>query len=150
MGRPCAVDLALLEWWFHIFCFLLWQFILGRPGLLDIFPSRMAISQISIPTLTAHIRQTRCGRSIHPAAWWFHIIWFLLCQLILGTPGLADIPPSRMVISQILIPTLRAHIRQTRCGRSIPPAAWWFHIIWFLVWQLILGRPVLADLLPID
>ena len=100
----------------------------------------MAISQILIPILTAHIWPTRCGRST----------------------------PCRTAISQILIPILTAHIWPTRCGRSTPmkngnftdfdsysdsfifgwpgvadlppPIEWQFHRFWFLFWQLIFGQ----------
>ena len=137
-----------IEWQFHRFWFLFWQFIYGRPGVADLpschrmaisqilipilkahisptrggrsTPCKTAISQILIPTLRVHIWQTRCGRST-PVEMQFHRFWFLLWQLIFGWPGVADLPPShRMAISQILIPILISHIRQTRCGWSNP------------------------------
>ena len=110
-----------VEQQFHRFWFLLWQLIFGLPGVADLPPPhRMAISQILIPILTAHIWQTRCGRST-PVEQQFHRFWFLFCQLIFGRLGVADLPPPhRMAISQILIPILIAHIWLTRCGRSTP------------------------------
>ena len=151
-GRPGVADLAStpLEWQFHRFWFLFWQCIFGH---------------------------TRCGRST-PVEQQFHRFWFLLWQLIFGRPGVADLPPPhRMAISQILIPILTAHIWQTRCGRSTPtpcrmhsisqilipiltahiwptrcgrstPVEQQFHQFWFLLWQLIFGRPGVADLPP--
>ena len=95
-----------VEQQFHRFWFLFWQLILGRQGVADLPPTnRMAISQILIPILTAHIWPTRCGRSTpcrtvnfsdfdsysessylsnqvwqiypHPIEWQFHRFWFL-------------------------------------------------------------------------
>ena len=140
-----------IEWQFHRFWFLFWQLIFCRPGVGDLTPShRMAISQILIPILTAHIWQTRCSwsnliplnsnftdfdsysdssyladqvRQIYPHAieWQFHRYWFLFWQLIFGRSGEADLPSChRMAISQILIPILTAHIWPTRSGWSTP------------------------------
>ena len=166
-----------VEQQFHRFWFLFWQHIFGRPGVADLPPPhRMAISQVLIPILTAHIWQTRCGRSTPtPLEWQFHRFWFLFWHLIFGRSGVADLPsPHRMAISQILIPILTAHIWQTRCGRSNPcrtaisqilipiltahiwqtrcgrstPVEQQFHRFWFLFWQLIFGRQGVADLTP--
>ena len=106
------------------------------------------ISQILIHTLAAHIWQTRYGRSNLTVDWWFHRFWFILWQVILGRPGVADLPPHRMMISQILIQTLTGHTWQTRCGRSTCSRKWPFHRFWFRLWQLILGRPDVADVPP--
>ena len=150
-GRPGVADLPHVEQQFHRFWFLFWQLIFGRSGVADLLPPHsMAISQILIPIQTAHIWQTRGGRSTptpvnsnftgfdsysdssyladqvwqiypHPIELQFHRFWFLFWQLIYGRPGVADLPPPyRMAISQILIPILTAHIWQTMCGRSNP------------------------------
>ena len=104
--------------------FLLWEHIFGRPcvGKSNI-PSNSnftdSCSDISyfIPTLRAHIWQTKCWQ-IYPAktpisqipALTAHIS-FLLSELIFGTPGV---------------------------GRSIPPSNGNYT---FLLWELIFGRP---------
>ena len=150
-GQPGVADLPHVEQQFHRFWFLFWQLIFGRSGVADLLPPHsMAISQILIPIQTAHIWQTRCGRSTptpvnsnftefdsysdssyladqvwqiypHPIEWQFHRFWFLFWQLIYGRPGVADLPSChRMAISQILIPILKAHISPTRGGRSTP------------------------------
>ena len=110
-----------IEWQFHRFWFLFWHFIFDWPGVADLPPPhRMAISQILIPILTAHIWQTRVADLPHVEQQ-FHRFWFLFWQLIFGRPGVADLlPPNRMAISQILIPILTLHIWLTRCGRSTP------------------------------
>ena len=48
-------------WWPHLY---VWELIFGWPGVGRSTPHRMAISQI--PTLTAHMWQTKC-RQIYPA-----------------------------------------------------------------------------------
>ena len=133
-----------IEWQFHRFWFLFWQLIFGRPGVADLPPpNRMAISQILIPILTAHIWLTRCGRST-PA---ISQILIPILTAHIRQPGVADLPPSHF--SQILIPILTAHIWQTRCGRSTPtPCRMQFHRFWFLFWQCIFGQPGVADLPP--
>ena len=152
-GRPGVADLPHVELQFHRFWFLFWQLIFGRPGVADLPPpNRMAISQILIPILTAHIWQTRCGRSTPchkngnftdfdsysnsfifgwpgvadlppPIEWQFHRFWFLFWQLIFGRSGVADLPHA---------------------------IEWQFHRFWFLFWQLIFGRPGVADLPPVE
>ena len=77
-----------LKWQFHRF--LLWELMFGRPALDGYTPiPHMAISQI--PTLRAHIWQTRSWQIFHP---------------------------HQTVISQI--PTLRAHIWQARSWQIYP------------------------------
>ena len=63
-GQPGVADLPPVEQQFHRFWFLFWHFIFDWPGVADLTqPHRMAISQILIPILTAHIWQTRGGWS---------------------------------------------------------------------------------------
>ena len=99
-------------------------------------PIRMAVSLMLIPTLTAHIEQTRCGRSTPPPTVisqifiptltghiWHTSSWqvdplFILWELILGIAGVGDGPLHPMVILEI--PALRAHIRQSRCWQMAP------------------------------
>ena len=130
--------------------------------------SQMAMSQI--PTLRAHIWQTRSWQIFHPPPKeWFHR--FLLWELIFGRSGLGISTPiphsdftdsysessyladqvlgdlsSQMAMSQI--PTLRAHIWQTRSWQIFPrPPKEWFHR--FLLWELIFGRSGLDISTPI-
>ena len=193
-----------IEWQFHRFWFLFWQLIFGRSGVADLPPChRMAISQILIPILTAHIWLTRCGRSTPCRTAISQILIPILTAHIWPTRCGRSTPTHRMAISQILIPILTAHIWQTRCGRSTPnirmamsqilisiltahiwptrggrstpcrtaisqilipiltahiwptrcdrstpTIEWQFHRFWFLFWQLIFGRPGVADLPP--
>ena len=151
--------------------FLLWEHIIGRPGLgrstpslsvsNDNFPdsysessyladqvlgdlsSKMAMSQV--PLLRTHIWQVRSGHNYPNCPQWFHR--FLLWDLIFGRPGLGRSTPSlspslsQMTISQI--PTIRAHIWETRSWQIFhPPTKEWFHR--FLLWELIFGRPGLG------
>ena len=131
----------------------------------------MAISQILIPILTAHIWPTRCGRStpcrtaisqilipiltahiwpdqvwqIYPHAieWQFHRFWFLFQHFIFGWPGVADLYLARIWFLFWLI------FGQIRCADLPPPhVEWQFHRFWFLFWQLIFGRSGVADLPP--
>ena len=78
--------------------FLLWEVILGRPGvgrsnppLNSNFTDSYSDSSYFIPTLRTHIWHTRCWQ-IYPTIKW-----------------------------QLYIPTLRAHIWQTRCWQIYPP-----------------------------
>ena len=157
------------------------------------------ISQI--PTLRTHIWQVRSGHIYPNPPWWFHR--FLLWEFIFGRPGLGrstpslsvsndnftdsysessslagqiflDLPLSPTGISQI--PTLRAHIWQTRSWQILQPSPysdftnsysdslyladqvlrswqiyplkWQFHRS--LIWGLIFGRPGLgrSSILP--
>ena len=103
------------------------------------FTDSYSESSYLIPTLTAPMWQTKC-RQIYPSD--------SSCSR-----------PSRMAISQI--PTLRAHLLwQVMCGRRkcrqiYPPLEWLIlqiatlraHI-WFLLWQLICGRPSVGRSTP--
>ena len=110
--------------WYHRF--LLWELIIGRPDLGRSTPSlslSLCVSQITIsqiPTLRAHIGQTRSWQIFHlPTKQWFHR--FLLGELIFGRPGLGRstlLSLSQMTISQI--PTLRAHVWQARSWQIYP------------------------------
>ena len=135
----------------------------------------MAISQILIPILTAHIWQTRCGRSNptplnsnftdfdsysdssyladqvwqiypHPIEWQFHRFWFLFWQLIFGRPGVADLPHVEQQFHRFWFLFWQLIFGRPGVADLPPPIEWQFHRFWFLFWQLIFGRPGVADL----
>ena len=81
------------------------------------YPPKMAI--LDIPTLRAHIWQTKCWQ-IYPPLHETLIIDSYSESSYLTDQMLADLPyPPKMAILDI--PTLRAHIWETKCWQIYPP-----------------------------
>ena len=138
LGRPSVADPPPIKWQFHRF--LLWQLIFHSNSESSYWAGhQMAISQI--PALTAHISfelwELILGRpggaNLHPPIkWTFHrfLIWQHIFHSYSESSYLAEqvwqiYPSHQMAISQI--PDLTAHIS-------------------FLLWELIFGRPGVANL----
>ena len=101
--------------------------------LVDLPPSD---SSYFIPTLTTHIWQTRFGQIYPPCQ--MAIIDSYSESSYMADQVLADLPPPpHPTVNGNLtdscsdrlyfIPTLRAHIWQTRCWQIYPPCEWQFH-----------------------
>ena len=137
--------------------FLLWELILGRPGvgrsnppLNSNFTDSYSDSSYFIPTLRAHIWHTRCWQIYPTIKWQLYIptlrahIWKTKCWQIYPT-----------IQWQWYIPTLRAHIWQTRCWQIYPPLNGNFtdccsdSSYSFLLWELIFGWPSVGRYTPL-
>ena len=127
-----------------------WELTIWQARYWQIYPPshQMVISQIPtlsgsylIPTLTAHIRQTRCWQ-IYPSQIKQQSqiptlrpnIWQTKCWQIYP-PSNGDFADSFSDGSYV-IPILIAYIWQTRCWQNQPPREWQFNR--FLLWHLIL------------
>ena len=125
-------DLTPQKWQFY--WFLLWKLI-WQTKCWQIYPPEMPM--LEIPILTAHFRQTKCWQIYPPRNGNF--TYSYSDSSYETDQVLADLPPPELAILEI--PTLTAHIRQTKCGQIYPPQNGNCR---FLLWELIFGRPGVA------
>ena len=105
-------------------------------------PSQMKISQI--PTLRAHIWQTRSWQIFHrPPKQWFHR--FLLWEFIFGRPGLGRSTTLKWQFHRFLL--WEVIFGRSGLDISTPITPQWFHR--FLLWELIFGRLGLGRSTPL-